>query len=509
MNSIFNATSPSALCIALLGPLRITYEGAAVAGFESDKSRALLCYLDVEGCPMRREYLAGLFWGDRSDQRARGNLSRVLSNLRTLFPDYIQSDRYTVGLNKALSLDLDVKAFEALCRQGLQVEGEEVCDLLVDAVDLYRDDFMTGFSLVNCAVFEEWQTVHRERLHGFALRALDRLVQFFTRQGAWELALRYGRCALMLEPWSEETHRRVMLLLARTGQLNAALRQYNTCRLVLAEELHVEPSSETVALYERIAALGKCPRHNLPPQPTSFIGRGPVLTEIQRRLFDPDCRLLTLVGPGGSGKTRLALEAASLVQQVFLDGVFFVSLVGVATSEFMVPAIVDALGFSLVGQLVPKQQLLAHLKHKELLLVLDNMEHLLSDGALLISEILMEAPDVMILVTSRERLRLRWEWAFPITGLTCPQNGGEISETEAGQLFEMIACRADPSFSLVNEASAVTCLCRLVEGLPLGIELAAAQTGICSLTDLVEQVELNLAALVSPLRDMPARHRSL
>jgi hypothetical protein len=252
----------------------------------------------------------------------------------------------------------------------------------------------------------------------------------------------------------------------------------------------VEPSPQTAALYERIQsgeetpAAGSGPPHNLPAQLTPFIGREGLLREIEERLRELNCRLLTLVGPGGSGKTRLALEAARRQLDAYPDGVYFVSLAPLHSPEAIAPAIAQAIGFSLSGSVAPKEQLVHYLRRKEMLLVLDNYEHLLA-GAELASELLRAAPKVRVLATSRSGLHVQGEHRFPVPGmrypaLTPPAGDGRGERVEAAlqysavRLFTAQAQRARPDFELDDESvEAVSRICQLVEGLPLAVVLAA------------------------------------
>ena len=213
------------------------------------------------------------------------------------------------------------------------------------------------------------------------------------------------------------------------------------------------------------------------------MGREQELTNILDRLQDPDCRLLTLVGPGGMGKTRLAIETAErLIDQPpdhedFAQGIFFVPLQPVEATSGVVSAIADATNFQFYSDAPPREQLMDYLRQKQLLLVLDNFEHLLS-SAELVSDILASAPGVKILVTSREALKLREEWFHPIAGMRFSEDKEDgqqsVPDYDAVRLFEQNARRAQPHFSLDKEQEHVLRICRLVDGIPLGIELAAA-----------------------------------
>jgi predicted ATPase/Tfp pilus assembly protein PilF len=251
--------------------------------------------------------------------------------------------------------------------------------------------------------------------------------------------------------------------------------------------------------------------HNLPAQPTPFIGREDELTRVITLLDNPQCRLLTIVGPGGIDKTRLALQAAGLKTKAFCDGVFWVPLASMSSAEFLVSTIAKALRFSFFGSQAPQAQLLNYLREKKVLLILDNFEHLVEDVALWV-EILQQAPQVKLLITSRERVNLQWEWCFEIRGLEYPEKTRDNQDLEgysAVQLFQQIARRTCQYFSLSKHKSAVVRICQLVEGMPLGIELAAAWLKTHTCEEIAQEIQNNVDFLATSSRDVPERHRSL
>jgi predicted ATPase/transcriptional regulator with XRE-family HTH domain len=253
------------------------------------------------------------------------------------------------------------------------------------------------------------------------------------------------------------------------------------------------------------------PTSNLPAPTTPLIGREAEMATLTRLLASPGCRLLTLVGPGGIGKTRLALEAACLQQEAFADGVFFASFAATGSPEFLPSVIAQAIGLNFSGPADPRAQLVNYLRNKALLLLLDNLEHLL-EGAGLLVELLGRAPGVKLLVTSRERLELQGEWVFEVQGLPLPpddqaEGAGDYSAVE------LFVRRAQRTSTNAEPAEAdwpfIARICRLVEGMPLAIELAAAWTHLLSCREIAWELEQGLDILATALRDVPDRHRSM
>jgi predicted ATPase/DNA-binding CsgD family transcriptional regulator len=250
--------------------------------------------------------------------------------------------------------------------------------------------------------------------------------------------------------------------------------------------------------------------HNLPAQLTPFIGRERELEELVALLHAPQMRFITLLAPGGMGKTRLALASAEQVLTHFPDGVYFVPLAPLTTAEQIISAIAEACGFQFApDSRPPKQQILDFLRAKSLLLVLDNFEHLL-DGAVLVSDLLQAAPQVTILVTSRERLHLSIETVYTLVGLPYPKgiNEDDVSNYAAVQLFIGCALRVQPHFKLTDVASVVR-ICQLVQGMPLAIELAAAWMASLSPQEIAEEIERSVDFLRTTMRDVPERLRSV
>src|SRR4051812_42036887 len=254
---------------------------------------------------------------------------------------------------------------------------------------------------------------------------------------------------------------------------------------------------------------------NLPSQLTAFVGRVAEIDEIHKLLALPECRLLTLTGVGGIGKTRLALQAAGQMAKTFVDGVHFVALQPTTSIHFFISTVADAIGFTLAGPEEPQTQLFTYLRKKELLLIIDNFEQLL-DGVTLLIALLETAPRVKLLVTSRELLHLQEEWVYPLQGLPYPNAPAVLGEEwatlthySAVQLFVERARRVRRGFSLEAEAADIVTICQMVEGMPLALELAAAWTQSLTCRTIADEIRRNLDFLATDWRNFPDRQRSM
>jgi ABC-type transport system substrate-binding protein/DNA-binding SARP family transcriptional activator len=322
------------LFLFLLGGFEARLDEIPLSSFRTDKSRALLAYLAVEQAyPHRRQALAGLLWPGYLESSARANLRNALTNLRQVLADdqadipFLLVEGETIQLNRAADTWVDVWEFEAAIRDQQSTTSSQQSPIsnLKSAISLYRGAFLEGFSLPDSPEFDTWLSIEREALHRQALSALYQLAEGSEQQGQPEEAIRYAHRQLDLEPWLEEAHRQVMRLLAQRGQRASALAQYEACRKALAKELSVEPSAETVALYEKIRSdelLKDLPlkrgktiestfqnRYQLGPE----LGRGgmSVIYRAHDTLLDRDVaiKMLSVDALGEEGRARLLREA--------------------------------------------------------------------------------------------------------------------------------------------------------------------------------------------------------
>jgi len=319
-----------ALKLSLFGPFQAQLHSQPITHFESGKVRALLAYLAAEaGRTHRRETLAGLLWPDRPDQAAHTNLRHALSSLRRSIgdqqadPPYLRIDPGTIRFNPDSDFWLDAAEFDKLTAgsQSPAATNLQVIERLQNAVALYHGDFLEGFSLRDSSPFEEWILIQREHYRQATVQALSILAGFYEQGGDWDLAHIYARRLVELDPLDEAGHRQIIRLLALSGQRSAALRQFETCRRILAEELAVEPAQETLRLYERIKAgeALQAERWKVPPRPAPdqlfvpFVAREQEFALLNHHLDSAlagDGRLVFITGEAGSGKTALAWEFA-------------------------------------------------------------------------------------------------------------------------------------------------------------------------------------------------------
>jgi predicted ATPase/DNA-binding SARP family transcriptional activator len=524
------------LRLKLLGEPEISQNNQALTGFISAKAEGLLYYLAVTGQPRSRDLLAGMFWGEMPEAAARRNLTKALSNLRQLAGDHLLINHHSAAFNQASSYWLDAELLQSALESTDQATELET---LQQAVDGYRTDFLAGFYVKEALPFEEWVLEQRARYRDLVLRGLERLINLLATHQAYDLALDYCHRLLSLDPYRETGCQQMMRLLAHSQQRHAALAYYETfCRL-LAEDLGTEPLAETRLLYERLKTAGISPPHNLPHHATPFIGRESELAKIVTLLQDPGCRLVTLAGPGGTGKTRLALESATYYLQTetidrsqpFPDGIYLVRLAPLDSAQAILSTLAEAIGFSFHKDGQAQQQLFSYLRQKALLLILDNVEHLLVSpenpyqASGFIVKLLESGANLKVLATSRTRLNVQGEHVFYLAGMDYPDwqsplepairpaagwQPQAIAKYDAIQLFLQGARRVNLDFALTpTNSREIVHICQLVQGMPLGILLAAAWLEMLTPAEIAREIGHSLDFLETDMPDVPLRQRSL
>lgn len=506
--------------IYMFGSPRVV-QGGEPMKFKRRKSVALLCYLVMKPQPIARDMLATLLWGDNDQDRARSELRVSLWDIKkVLGDDVLLVDRDTVQVNPDIDCWTDVGAFaDAMTIPTQHGHADtELCVACVPAYEAayqhYTADFLSGFNISNAIDFEQWQSLSADILRLDYATVHQRLIHAYCALGQFDDALTYAQHWAALDPLNEHTHRWQMMIYSWQDNKTAALQQYHLCEKILTNELDVTPNDETIELYQQLK-LGNVPErptiyfdvtpieseipYVLPPQSTPFRGRNSEIENLKEKLGNDDCRLLTITGLGGAGKTHLAINVARQLVSDFADGVFFVGLVGAYGIHAMLTDIANCLSFQFANEEDLQQQLINYLSGKNLLLILDNFEHLLEHTPF-VEEVLREAPQVKLLITSRIPLRLKAEWVFTLDRMT---DGAE-------QVFIDSAQRVDAHFTPTpDEFPVIGAICDALAGIPLAIELAATWVRVLSLNDILAEIQRNMGALTTDWRDIPERHRSL
>jgi len=495
-------------------------------------------------------------------QRARKNLRDALSHLRMQVGDYLLVDTQKLSFTHLMPFQSDVAEFQRQVETGRQIDDLVTVE---KGLELYQDKFLAGFHVLDAPTFDSWMLWQREALHSCALTAMEWGALRHLQQRSYETGIELARRLLELVPYQESVQQLLMELYALSGRRAAAVQQYELYRQRLQSESGLLPSPKTERLYSQIKAdqvrpapladwsNGKLPpsspataslhrRHNLPTARTPLVGRAELIATLCNLLREQKQPLITVVGVGGSGKTRIALAAAQGLitalptsrpgaahepAALYHDGIWFFDLNGVAAPEDSAQAndaIAAGLGsilqLSFTNTQSKDQQLRYYLRDKAMLLILDSFEHLYA-GRLFLVALLQEAPALQVVVTSRRRLGLSVEYLVEVPGLTVPQSPPlvpakssltpeQLLEYSALQLFCICAQRVQHNFQLTAaNAEAVVTICRLLDGLPLGLELAASQLTIYNLAALAACLLDDEQVLTSEHADLPSRQQKL
>jgi predicted ATPase/DNA-binding SARP family transcriptional activator len=509
--------------ITLFGPLQVRLSGQPVA-FRTDAERALLAILAAaQGIPQRRDTLAALLSPDRPDVEALTYLRNRLARLREALADreplspWFAVDRKQIALRSGTAVLVDLAQFaqHLAAVEGhahRELAGCPTClDQLRSAVGLIHGELLAGLNFAS----EPWQTwvaAQREHYQLQALAAMTLLRDALLVRGEWVAMLAIAQRQLQLEPWLESAHRASMLAHQQLGDRSAAVAQFEQCARVLQAEFGTAPEAATQQLRQQILeqrpfSTGKTLRpNNLPLSIGRFFGREVEQAQLLQRLVDPNQRLISIVGAGGMGKTRLALEVARQLVHSFPDGVWLVPLdASHHTAEQIEQAIGEALELMPEGRPLTGDQVLALLRDKRILLILDNCE-LALDALAFAPTWLRRAPHLAILATSREPLRFAAEAVLLLHSLSI----GDAEPGVAEALFAERAAAAHNAFALSEANLAeVRAICALVDGAPLGIKLAAAWARRRSLGQIRDAISHSLDFLSTHLRDADPRHHSM
>jgi predicted ATPase/DNA-binding SARP family transcriptional activator len=513
---------PSALDIRLFGSAALTRNGQPLDPVLPKKGLWLLALLVLrQERRVERDWLAGLLWPESTQSQALDYLRHTLTLVRKALGQ--EAPRLQSPTLSTLCLDLrevfvDVMAFDAAVRRGDVASLEQ-------AAALYDGALLEG-----CP--EEWILPEREAREQAYLQARETLARHYLEYQDFSVAIGHLRLVVTIDPLRESAQRSLMQALASDGEYAAALQVYRDLRLLLQRELRTDPDPQTQSLFQQLreearrraqprpvlACAPSVSPHRLPRPLTSLVGRQQEIQELSTRLLTS--RLVTLTGTGGVGKTRLAIAVAEALFEEFTEGVFFIDLSALSDPALVPQAVTSVLQLREQSDRSLLQTLTDYLEPKEMLLVLDNCEHLLAGCAPLAQGLLSGCPRLRVLATSRQALGLTGEMAWPVPALSFPQGAGLASpekmewslllEYEAVQLFVERGQQALPSFGLSGKNAAVVAqICAHLDGIPLAIELAAARVRALSVEQIASRLEDRFRLLTGGSRAVLPRQQTL
>jgi predicted ATPase/DNA-binding SARP family transcriptional activator len=506
----------------VLGPLVFERDGEAVV-VPSGRQRALLAVLLRDaGRPVSRDRLIDELWGEQPPASAVSALHVHLSKLRALLGGLLllEPAGYTLSAD---GLELDVWRFDALVDQA-RAEPEAAIALLAEALALFRGEPLCDVAAEGSVA--QWRrALEEKRLHVTGLRIDAELAAGAGAELIAELELLAAQ-----HPYEERLWGQLMLALYRAGRQADALEAYQRARRQFAVELGLEPGEPLTRLQNQILARDEAllpaspepesarassraasspARSDLPQPLTRLVGRERELTALAGLMADPDVRMITFTGPGGVGKTRLLLELARRHEREYADGAVFVRLERLIDPGLVSAEIANAVAKRDGTDLPSADGLAGHLRALEMLLVIDNFEHVMP-AAVALAELLAEAPRIRVLVSSRTTLRLRGEQVFDVEPLQLPGSEEEISHSPAVQLFLQCALAANRRLEIDAEVTrTLATICRALDGLPLAIELAASRSQSLTPAQIADQLAQPLLIGQHALRDLPDRQQSI
>lgn len=504
-----------------------------------------MSYLALSGEWISRDVLLTVFWPEESEAKARHNLSQLLYHCKKL--KWVQVEDFAVEKQRVRWLiDSDINAFrEAIADNKLE-----------DAIELYAGKLLEPVTTSNSLTYDAWLEHERQALHSMWRDAVIQYSQSAKDKATIDSALKLLHQVLKEDALAENIVQCILSLSALNNKRQQGIQLFENFVATLKEELDIEPLPETIALVNElrkgtVLGLGVGLRvgvkdlksqlieaqsddsksddsqsydskgddskshittlHNFPEAITAFVGRDLELAEFSGFFQEEDMRLVTIQGSGGNGKTRLSIEVAREHAKDFVDGAVFIPLAPLSSEDYIPAAILEAIGVAIGGDTPVSEQLLAHLKGREYLLIFDNFEHII-EGSSLLLDFLKASPKTKIIVTSREALGFQGEWIYQLKGLPYPKDINEVHPEiyDSVKLFLRRARHNLADFRLTDEnKQSIVALCQLVEGMPLALELATGWLRLLSTEEILQEIQINLDFLEAESKDLPDRHRSL
>ena len=461
--------------VRLIGKFDINYDGEPIT-ISSRIAQSLFAYLILTaGTLHRREKLAGMFWPDLSEEKARAYLRHELWRIRKALHDipengYIFSDDMNISFNSSTEYGLDV---DALKNAGDKAGADE----LVAGLSFYQGEFLPGF-------YEDWVVSEREYLQAAYEKEIARLVELLENEKRWQEILDWAERCISFGQTAETAYRALMIAYDALGDRAKVVSTYERCVNAL-RQLDLEPSEQTRSLaFKGSSSL------NIPIPLTSFIGREKELKEVAN--LSSKSRLVTLTGAGGVGKTRLAIQVVAEILDMFPDGVWFLDLAPISDPALVPITLASLLGLDEFGDTKSSviDLLITSFRSRTALVIFDNCEHLIVACAQLANSLLTSCQNLSVLATSREALRVSGERLYRVPSLAIPKHGiefaiDELSNMESVKLFAERAAVTSSGFAVSSQnALAIAQICQRLDGIPLAIELAAARINVLTVQQI-------------------------
>ncbi len=517
---------PLSIQAKFLGGYEIRINGRVINDLSAQKAKALFAYLILEHDQLHsRSRLASLFWPDVAEETALHNLRQALSTIRkalsesNCFDELFVPARETLCFAESVSFDVDVLNFEIQSKTLLTSNGGKPgrgfqIHLLMKLIQEHGGPLLPSMTISDSDLYEDWLIVKREMINRLLIESDSLLLNYFEKRGEWGSARKYAELLVSLAPWDENAHCHLIQALLQLSQGNLAINHYHSAVQYLQKELQVDPGQMLFTAHEEIQTFlssGLISPKKIPPQlklpgyATPFIGREQEMNTLEHWITKPETSVITITGPGGSGKTRLAVELVSAQNTLFKDGVFFVSIAGchrLAQLAANILGVVE-IGNELTEDAVKDLMEWAH--NRSSLLVLDNVDNL-QECAVLATRLREIAPNLILVFTSYSPLNLVGEKTYHLNGLGLSEG---LSSDAVKLFYSHLQLDSSPQMNHPDFGNQVLRICELVEGLPLAIDLAASQTRWIPIAEILQDLNEKMDLLSSEAANLPERHRSI